>query len=94
MRPLAILTGFVLGTAGSITFSMAVVGLLFAVLAPKYPHLQAEVKPLLVASGLFLCLTATSALSFIGVLRERAWRWWAQASMWAVLAVVIAHFLP
>ena len=91
---MTILTGFVLGTAGSITFSMAVVGLLFGVLAPKYPHLQAEVKPLLVASGLMLCLTVTSALSFIGVLRERAWRWWAQASMWAVLVTVVVHFLP
>lgn len=94
MRPLAILTGFVLGTAGSITFSMAVVGLLFLILAPRYPQLQAEVKPLLLASGLFLCLTITSGFSFIGVLRERPWRWWAQAAMWTLLAAVVVYFLP
>ena len=94
MRPLTILTGFVLGTAASITFSMAVVGLLFLVLAPKYPHLQAEVRPLLLASGLFLCLTITSGFSFMGALRERPWRWLAQASMWALVAAVVVYFVP
>ncbi len=94
MRPLAILTGFVLGTAGSITFSMAVVGFLFLLLTPRHPHLQAEVGPLLIASGLFLCLTVASGLSFVGVLWERPWRWWAQGSMWVLLAAIVLHFLP
>lgn len=94
MRPLAIVTGFVLGTAASITFSMAVVGLIFLVLAPKYPQLQPEIQPLLIASALFLVLTAASGLSFIGVLRGRRWRWWAQGAMWALLAATVVYFLP
>lgn len=94
MHPLAVLTGFVLGTAVSITFSMAVVGLLFWLLAPKYPQLQPEIRPLLVASGLFLSLTAASGLSFISLLRRAWWRWPAQAAMWALVALVVFYFLP
>lgn len=94
MRPLTILTGFVLGTAVSITFSMAVVGLLFWVLAPDYPQLQPEIRPLLVAAGLFLALTAASGLSFISLLRAWRGRWLAQLVMWVILAAVVNYFLP
>ena len=94
MRPLAIVTGFVLGTAASITFSMAVVGLLLAVLAPDYPQVRPEIKPLLTSSALFLALTAASGLSFIGLLRETRWRWWAQAAMWIALVAIVVYFLP
>jgi len=94
MRPLAILTGFVLGTAVSITFSMAVVGFLLMVMVSDYPRVGGEIRPLMVAAGLFLCLTAAAALSFIGLLRERPWWWAAQLAMWAILAGTVVYFLP
>lgn len=94
MRPLAILTGFVLGTVASITFSTLVVGLMYLILGPKYPQVQAESGPLLLTAMLFLGLTATAAVSFIGMLKQTAWRWVAQAAMWAALVGAVFYFLP
>ncbi|MBT8135859.1 MAG: hypothetical protein KJO54_02470 [Gammaproteobacteria bacterium] len=94
MRPLAILTGFVLGTSASITLSLAVVGLIFTVLAPEYEQVRAEIRPFLATAGLFLCLTVAAALSFVSMLRELRWRWLAQAAMWAIIAATVFYFLP
>ena len=94
MRPMTVLTGFVLGTAVSITFGLAVVGLLFLILASDYPQVRAEISPLLQASGVFLCLTVAAGVSFIGLLRGRRWRWAAQIAMWAVVAGAVLYFLP
>lgn len=94
MRPLAILTGFVLGTAASITLSLAVVGLIFTILAPEYEQVRAEIRPFLTTAGLFLCLTVAAALSFVSMLRELPWRWLAQGAMWALVAGTVFYFLP
>ncbi|MDH3647522.1 MAG: hypothetical protein OER80_12195 [Gammaproteobacteria bacterium] len=94
MRPLAILTGFVLGSAVSITFSMAVVGLLLMILVSDYPQVRGEIRPLLTAAGLFLCLTIAAGLSFIGLLREQPWWWLAQLVMWVILGGTVLYFLP
>jgi len=94
MHPMTILTGFVLGTAVSITFSMAVVGLLFMLLASEYPQVRAEIRPLLAAAGLFLCLTVAAGVSFIALIRAQPWRWAAQFAMWVILAGTVLYFLP
>ncbi len=93
MRPLTILTGFVLGTAVSITFSMAVVGLLLAILVSDYPQVRAEIRPMLTLSGLFLLLAVTSGFSFISLVREQRWWWTAQLAMWGAIAGIAWYLL-
>ena len=91
---MTVLTGFVLGTAVSITFGLAVVGFLFLVLASDYPQVRAEIRPLLVAAAVFFVLTITAGLSFIGLLRDYRWRWIAQLARWAAVAGTVLYFLP
>ena len=94
MRPLTIINLLLLGTAVSISLSLSVVALLFVLLAPKYPQMGAEIGTLFKSTALFYVLTALCGVSFIGLLRERRWRWVAQAAMWAGLVVVVWYFLP
>ncbi|MBT8131309.1 MAG: hypothetical protein KJO35_03500 [Gammaproteobacteria bacterium] len=90
---MAILTGFVLGSAVSITFSMFVVALLLIIVVSDYPQVEGEIRPLLRIAALFLCLTITAGLSFIGLLRQRPWWWIAQLTMWLSIAVIVLYFI-
>jgi|GEM_PF-3059446 hypothetical protein len=74
MRPSVVLLGFVLGTAVSILFSLVGVAVIFLVLGPSYPRIEAEAGSLLVGLAFFGALTVFAALSFYGALKERAWR--------------------
>ncbi|MEM7081849.1 MAG: hypothetical protein AAF465_03880 [Pseudomonadota bacterium] len=82
MTPLVFVSGILLGTAFSIFFGLAVVALIMAMLGVDTPRVEAEIKPLLGYSGLFLFLTATSAWGFIAQLKTTPRRWLAQALMW------------
>ncbi len=82
MTPLVFVSGILLGTAFSIFFGLAVVALLMAMLGVDTPRVSAEIRPLLGYSGLFLVLTATSAMGFISLLKNHPKRWLAQALMW------------
>src|SRR5690606_36332763 len=74
MRPSVVLLGFVLGTAVSVMFSLVGVAVIFLVLGPKYPRIEAEADSLLVSLAFFGALTVFAALSFYGVLKQRRWR--------------------
>lgn len=91
MRPFLVLLGLVLGSAASIAFSLLAVAIVFAVLHPRYPRLEAELQPLLVSLGIFLVLTSVAALSFYGELKARAWRH-ASALALAILIAAIGRF--
>lgn len=91
MRPLLVLLGLVLGSAASITFSLLAVTIVFAVLHPRYPRLEAELEPLLVNLAVFAVLTSAAALSFYGELKARAWRH-ASAVVLAILLVAIGRY--
>ena len=82
MTPLAFISGILLGTAFSIFFGLAVVALLFYFLGFDEPRIADEIGTLLKFSGLFLIMTFTSALGFIGLLKNRERKWWYQALMW------------
>lgn len=85
MHPLTVLTGIVLGSAAATTFGLAATLIVFLVLSDETPQFCDELPMLAGYLAIFACLTTLAALSFIGQARERPWRRWAQAAMWAAL---------
>ena len=93
MRPLTVLTGIVLGSAAAATFSLVATLIVFAFLVDEFPQYRAELPVLAVCTAAVAVLTAVAACSFIGLLRSRPWRYWAQGAMWIVLSTLIAVYL-
>ena len=94
MRPLGFLTGVVLGSAAAIALVLLMVVAVFALTARQQPALGAEYPALLAAAGLFAGLAAAAGTAFVGLQRERSWRWAAQAVMWAILAAIGWYYWP
>jgi hypothetical protein len=94
MRPLGFLTGIVLGSAASIALVLAMVVVIFAVTASQQPTVSREFPGLLVTAGLFAVLAAAAGAAFVGLQRERPWRWIAQAAMWLTVAAIGWHYWP
>ena len=92
MNPLAFVTGILLGSAASIALGLVVVAFIFLVLGSDHPRLAAEFGPLLASVALFVVMTVVCGVSFIGLVRRRRWRWWAQGIMWAGVLYVIAYY--
>ena len=94
MKPLTIITGFVLGTAAAITLGLAVVILIFVLSGLDQPIIKYEFPPLVSSVMLFALLTVVSAASFVSMLKHKPWRWWAQAVMWALLVAIGVYYWP
>ncbi len=94
MRPLTVITGFVLGTCVSITFSLVAVLIMFLVLQGEHPRLTAEFEAMLASLGLFSVMTVISALSFYGQLIRHKWRAVGQVFMWAGVVLVGVYYWP
>ena len=91
MRPTVAILGFVLGSAGAITFALAGTTIVFTVLRSEHPHLDAELEPLLINLTLYAVLTAAAGTCFYGEVRERSWRRVALLALALSLAAVIAY---
>jgi hypothetical protein len=94
MRPVTILLGILLGSAVSISFSLATVWVVFLALSGRHPELRLEMPRLAASFAIFLSLTGASAVSFIAQLRHRPWRWWAHAATGAVIASICYLYWP
>jgi hypothetical protein len=94
MRPLGFLTGVVLGSAASISLVLCMVAVVFALAPAAAPVVAGEYRGLLASAGLFALLTAAAAAAFVGLQRERPWRFAAQGAMWLLLALVAWHYWP
>jgi hypothetical protein len=94
MRPLGFLTGVVLGSAAATALVLLMVVVVFALTAHQEPALGAEYPPLLASAGLFAVLAGVAGAAFVGLQRERSWRWIAQVVMWLVLAAIAWHYWP
>lgn len=94
MPPLAIITGILLGSCAAIGGALLIVLFLFYLLADEYPRLAAEYGGLVRSTGIFLSMTVICAISFVGLVRRRTWRWFAQTAMWAGVAFTVLYYLP
>lgn len=94
MRPSVVLLGFLLGSSAAISFALAGVALVFALLRSDYPRLDEEIGPLIIHLTLFLALTAASALSFYGALIGARWRRPAFVGLAVLLAALTAYYWP
>jgi hypothetical protein len=94
MRPLGFLTGVVLGSAASIALVLLMVVLTLALAASRHPSPGQEYPGLLVSAALFGVLAAVAGTAFMGLQRERRWRWLAQAAMWLWLAAIAWYYWP
>lgn len=94
MRPFTVLIGIILGSAASITFGLGTVLIVFGVLAGEHPELSREVPRLVLSLMAFAILTAASAGSFLGQIRERPWRGWAHFATAASLSAVVFQYWP
>ena len=88
LKPSVVLLGFVLGSAGAITFGLLGVAVVFTWLLPDYPRLENELPTLWRSLGMFAALTCVAALSFYGQLRMKNWRWPAIAILLAGIATI------
>jgi hypothetical protein len=86
------LTGIVLGSAAATTFGLGATLIVFLVLSGEMPQFRAELPLLAVYLGIFVGLTALAGVSFIGLAKQRPWRWWAQVAMWGSLAGLAALY--
>jgi hypothetical protein len=96
MRPFTVLIGIVLGSAASVTFGLGTVLIVFAVLniGGRHPDLAQEMPRLLLSLAAFAVLTAGSAGSFVGQIRERSWRGWAHFATLVALGIVVLLYWP
>jgi hypothetical protein len=92
VRPLTVLTGIVLGSSAATTFGLGATLIVFLVLSDETPRFRDELPLLAGYLAIFASLTALAAVSFMGQARERPWRRWAQAAMWAALLGLAALY--
>ncbi len=94
MRPLTAVTLMILGSCFAIMVSLTAVIIVVLVLGEEYPRLQHEFDPLLKSLGVFVGMTAISALSFYSLLKKHPARYWAQAAMWLGLIATGWYYWP
>jgi hypothetical protein len=92
VRPLTVLTGIVLGSSAATTFGLAATLVVFVVLGDEHPQFRSELPLLAAYLAIFTGLTALAGASFIGLARQRPWRRWAQAALWATLVLLAAVY--
>jgi hypothetical protein len=94
MQPIAVITGIFLGSAFAIASGLGVVLFIYWLLMDDYPRLQSEMPILLESCAIFTVLTVICAVSFLGVLKLRPWRWLAQLAMWAGILGIAYYYWP
>jgi hypothetical protein len=92
VRPLTVLTGIILGSSAATTFGLGATLIVFLVLSGEHPQFRSELPLLAVYLAVFVGLTAVAGASFIGLARQRPWRRWAQAALWATLCILATAY--
>lgn len=94
MSPLAVFTGIIMGSAVAIALGLAMVLAVYLILSGEHPRLVAEYPVLLKSFSLFFLLAVVASYAFLGQLRHRAWRWYAQLATWLIIGGIAAYYWP
>ena len=94
MRPLAVLLGIVMGSAVSIAVGLILTWVVFLFLSDSAAQFAPERVPLARGVAVFTMISAASAASFYGELRERRWRYASHLAVVALLGVAVWLYWP
>jgi Ni/Fe-hydrogenase subunit HybB-like protein len=94
MRPLTVLTGFVMGSSVSIAVSLLFVLIVFALVGDEYPRVRHEFEPLTRSLGIFTAMTAISVGSFYTLVKNNPWRFAAQGLLWSGVFLTGWYYWP
>jgi len=94
MGPLTVITGILLGSCLSISFSLAAVLLMFLMVGSGEPQLDHEFPALVISLAIFSIMTGISAVSFYTLLRRHSARWFAQGALWSGVVLTGYYYWP
>lgn len=94
MRPLTVLTGFVMGSCVSIAVSLLFVLIVFTLIGDDYPRVQHEFDPLTRSLGIFTAMTAISVGSFYSLVKNHPARHLGQALLWSGVVLTGWYYWP
>jgi hypothetical protein len=94
MFPFTVILGILMGSLAAIAFGLAVVAFIFWLLQDQAPRVADEMPLLLRSAGIFTLLAATAALSFVGTLRRKTWRYATLLSLWLGLVATGWYYWP
>lgn len=83
-----------MGSAVTATLGLAMVLVVFLTLGDEHPSLVAEHGLLLQTFGLFFGLAMVSSYAFVGTLKERRWKWYAQGGTWLAILAILWRYWP
>lgn len=93
MRPLAVLSAILFGSAAAITFGLGGVLTVFLILEGRHPEMRAELPALWRSALLFAVFATVSGLSLYSLLKELKWRWIAQIATWLLLIGIAVFYV-
>lgn len=94
VRPLAIITGILLGSSVAITLGLAVVLFIYWLLGGEQPAMQREIPALRANTAIFFGLTVVAAAAFYSQLVAKWWRWPVFAVLVAVILLIGFYYWP
>jgi predicted membrane protein len=94
MRPLAALTGIVMGSAVALLTGLIMVLAVFLMLPEYQERLSGEYRPLLQAIAWAVLLTCAAVVAFLGQIKTRRWRGAAMIALALVVLIVAWVYWP
>ena len=94
MQPQVALIGIVMGSCVALLAGLVMTLLVFLLLPEFHERLAGEFQPLLQAIAWAVLLTGTAAAAFIGQLRLRSWRLYAQLALTAAVLLTGWNYWP
>jgi hypothetical protein len=94
VQPLVVVIGVVMGSAVALFAGLTMVLAVFLLLPGFSERLAGEFQPLLQAIAWAALLVGASAAAFMGQLRVRPWRRYAQLALAGALLLIGWHYWP
>lgn len=94
VRPLAVITGILLGTSVAIALGLGVVLFIYWLIGADEPALQREIPSLRTSTAMFFGLTVVAAGAFYGQLVRKWWRWPLLALLLLLVFAVGLYYWP